>query len=249
MFSGLLKVRVCEAVDLKPTPWALRHAVGKSGSFLLDPYLALNLDQTRLGQTATRTKTNSPAWHQEFCTEVREGRSLELSVFHDAPIGYDDFVANCTIQLEDLLQNGTRHYEDWVCARPVCGSVDVAVCLNYPQSIGAEVTSSLKPAYSLQKCYTPVTTLPGILNVVYAWSGATLCWQTMYMFCSLCFFPPLSSSGASTSDSGADPDPSAQANLIIEHLIITFFSHQSKTQPNSSFTTLVLKTQVFTFIN
>lgn len=114
VFNGVLKVRVCEAVDLKPTPWALRHAVGKSGSFLLDPYLALNLDQTRLGQTATRTKTNSPAWHQEFCTEVREGRSLELSVFHDAPIGYDDFVANCTIQLEDLLQNGTRHYEDWV---------------------------------------------------------------------------------------------------------------------------------------
>ncbi|TNN24121.1 Protein kinase C epsilon type [Liparis tanakae] len=113
VFSGLLKVRVCEAVDLKPTPWALRHAVGKSGSFLLDPYLALNLDQARLGQTATKTKTNSPAWHQEFCTEVREGRSLELSVFHDAPIGYDDFVANCTIQLEDLLQNGTRHYEDW----------------------------------------------------------------------------------------------------------------------------------------
>ncbi|XP_056222155.1 protein kinase C epsilon type [Seriola aureovittata] len=129
VFSGLLKVRVCEAVDLKPTPWALRHAVGKSGSFLLDPYLALNLDQTRLGQTATRTKTNSPAWHQEFCTEVREGRSLELSVFHDAPIGYDDFVANCTIQLEDLLQNGTRHYEDWIDLEPE-GRVYVVIDLS-----------------------------------------------------------------------------------------------------------------------
>uniref|UniRef100_A0A3Q1BUT5 Protein kinase C n=1 Tax=Amphiprion ocellaris TaxID=80972 RepID=A0A3Q1BUT5_AMPOC len=129
VFSGLLKVRVCEAVDLKPTPWALRHAVGKSGSFLLDPYLALNLDQTRLGQTATRTKTNSPAWHQEFCTEVREGRSLELSVFHDAPIGYDDFVANCTIQLEDLLQNGTRHYEDWIDLEPE-GKVYVVIDLS-----------------------------------------------------------------------------------------------------------------------
>lgn len=136
VFSGLLKVRVCEAVDLKPTPWALRHAVGKSGSFLLDPYLALNLDQTRLGQTVTRTKTNSPAWHQEFCTEVREGRSLELSVFHDAPIGYDDFVANCTIQLEDLLQNGTRHYEDWVCVP--CVTVCVCSCLNLAAS-GVEV--------------------------------------------------------------------------------------------------------------
>uniref|UniRef100_A0A8C3G8F5 Protein kinase C n=1 Tax=Cyclopterus lumpus TaxID=8103 RepID=A0A8C3G8F5_CYCLU len=129
VFSGLLKVRVCEAVDLKPTPWALRHAVGKSGSFLLDPYLALNLDQARLGQTATRTKTNSPAWHQEFCTEVREGRSLELSVFHDAPIGYDDFVANCTIQLEDLLQNGTRHYEDWIDLEPE-GKVYVVIDLS-----------------------------------------------------------------------------------------------------------------------
>ncbi|KAM4715603.1 protein kinase C epsilon type [Anableps anableps] len=129
VFNGLLKVRVCEAVDLKPTPWALRHAVGKSGSFLLDPYLALNLDQTRLGQTATRTKTNSPAWHQEFCTEVREGRSLELSVFHDAPIGYDDFVANCTIQLEDLLQNGTRHYEDWIDLEPE-GKVYVVIDLS-----------------------------------------------------------------------------------------------------------------------
>uniref|UniRef100_A0A665T4W8 Protein kinase C n=1 Tax=Echeneis naucrates TaxID=173247 RepID=A0A665T4W8_ECHNA len=129
VFSGLLKVRVCEAVDLKPTPWALRHAVGKSGSFLLDPYLALNLDQIRLGQTATRTKTNSPAWHQEFCTEVREGRSLELSVFHDAPIGYDDFVANCTIQLEDLLQNGTRHYEDWIDLEPE-GKVYVVIDLS-----------------------------------------------------------------------------------------------------------------------
>uniref|UniRef100_A0A7N8WWE8 Protein kinase C n=1 Tax=Mastacembelus armatus TaxID=205130 RepID=A0A7N8WWE8_9TELE len=128
-FTGLLKVRVCEAVDLKPTPWALRHAVGKSGSFLLDPYLALNLDQTRLGQTATRTKTNSPVWHQEFCTEVREGRSLELSVFHDAPIGYDDFVANCTIQLEDLLQNGTRHYEDWIDLEPE-GKVYVVIDLS-----------------------------------------------------------------------------------------------------------------------
>uniref|UniRef100_M4ANH1 Protein kinase C n=1 Tax=Xiphophorus maculatus TaxID=8083 RepID=M4ANH1_XIPMA len=129
VFSGLLKVRVVEAVDLKPTPWALRHAVGKSGSFLLDPYLALNLDQTRLGQTATKTKTNNPAWHQEFCTEVREGRCLELSVFHDAPIGYDDFVANCTIKLEDLLQNGTRHYEDWLDLEPE-GKVYVVIDLS-----------------------------------------------------------------------------------------------------------------------
>ncbi|XP_010862655.1 protein kinase C epsilon type isoform X2 [Esox lucius] len=119
VFSGVLKVRVCEAVDLKPTPWALRHAGGKnSSSFLLDPYLTLNLDHTHLGQTCTKNRTNSPAWNQDFTAQMTEGRKLEMSVFHDAPIGYDDFVAHCTIQLEDILQNGSTHYQAWVDLEP-----------------------------------------------------------------------------------------------------------------------------------
>uniref|UniRef100_A0AAZ3S6C0 Protein kinase C n=1 Tax=Oncorhynchus tshawytscha TaxID=74940 RepID=A0AAZ3S6C0_ONCTS len=126
VFSGVLKVRVCEAVDLKPTPWALRHAGGKnSSSFLLDPYLTLNLDQTHLGQTCTKNRSNSPAWNQDFTAQMTDGRKLEMSVFHDAPIGYDDFVANCTIQLEDILQNGSTHYQAWV-GRHMC--VCVCVC-------------------------------------------------------------------------------------------------------------------------
>ncbi|KAK3573104.1 hypothetical protein QTP86_013221 [Hemibagrus guttatus] len=114
VFNGLLKIKIIEALDLKPTPWSLRHAVGpKAQSFLLDPYIALNVDDSRVGQTSTKPKTNSPAWHDEFVAEVRDGHKIELSVFHDAPIGYDDFVANCTIQFEDLLQNGSKHFEDW----------------------------------------------------------------------------------------------------------------------------------------
>lgn len=116
VFNGLLKIKVCKALDLKPTPWSLRHAVGpKTQTFLLDTYIALNVDDSRVGQTSTRQKTNSPAWNDEFVTEVNDGKKIELSVFHDSPIGYDDFVANCTIQFEDLLQNGSRHFEDWVC--------------------------------------------------------------------------------------------------------------------------------------
>lgn len=115
VFNGLLKIKIIEALDLKPTAWSLRHAVGpKAQSFLLDPYIALNVDDSRVGQTSTKPKTNSPAWHDEFVAEVRDGHKIELSVFHDAPIGYDDFVANCTIQFEDLLQNGSKHFEDWV---------------------------------------------------------------------------------------------------------------------------------------
>lgn len=115
VFNGQLKIKIREALDLKPTAWSLRHAVGpKTQTFLLDTYIALNVDDSRVGQTCTKQKTNSPTWNDEFTTEVHDGRTIELSVFHDAPIGYDDFVANCSIQFEDILHNGSKHFEDWV---------------------------------------------------------------------------------------------------------------------------------------
>ncbi|XP_015218280.1 protein kinase C epsilon type [Lepisosteus oculatus] len=130
VFNGLLKIKICEALDLKPTPWSLRHAVGpRTQTFLLDTYIALNVDDSRVGQTSTKQKTNSPAWNDEFVTEVRDGRKIELAVFHDAPIGYDDFVANCIIQFEDLLQNGSRHFEDWIDLEPE-GKVYVIIDLS-----------------------------------------------------------------------------------------------------------------------
>ncbi|TKS86028.1 Protein kinase C epsilon type [Collichthys lucidus] len=117
IFNGQLKIKICEALELKPTAWSLRHAVGpKTQTFLLDTYIALNVDDSRVGQTSTKQKTNSPTWNDEFTTEVHDGRRIELSVFHDAPIGYDDFVANCIIQFEDILHNGSKHFEDWNCA-------------------------------------------------------------------------------------------------------------------------------------
>ncbi|XP_016392694.1 protein kinase C epsilon type-like [Sinocyclocheilus rhinocerous] len=129
-FNGLLKIKICEALDLKPTAWSLRHAVGpKTQTFLLDTYIALNVDDFRVGQTSTKQKTNSPVWHDEFVTEVHDGRKIELSVFHDAPIGYDDFVANCTIQFEELLQNGSKHFEDWIDLEPE-GKVYVIIVLS-----------------------------------------------------------------------------------------------------------------------
>ncbi|XP_077437380.1 protein kinase C epsilon type-like [Vanacampus margaritifer] len=122
VFNGHLRIRICEALDLKPTAWSLRHAVGASAKsskgFLLDTYAALNVDESRVGQTCTRPRTNSPAWNGDFGAEVRDGRAIELAVFHDAPIGYDDFVANCIIRFDDLLQGGSKHFEEWVDLEP-----------------------------------------------------------------------------------------------------------------------------------
>uniref|UniRef100_H2RKX0 Protein kinase C n=1 Tax=Takifugu rubripes TaxID=31033 RepID=H2RKX0_TAKRU len=136
VFNGQLKIKICEALELKPTAWSLRHAVGpKNQSFLLDPYIALNVDNCRVGQTTTKQKTNSPTWNDEFTTEVHDGHKIELSVFHDAPIGYDDFVANCTIQFEDILNNGSKHFEDWIDLEPV-GRVYVIIDLAGSSSEG-----------------------------------------------------------------------------------------------------------------
>nr|XP_005998849.2 PREDICTED: protein kinase C epsilon type [Latimeria chalumnae] len=130
VFNGLLKIKIREAINLKPTAWSLRHAVGpRPQTFLLDPYIALNVDDSRIGQTSTKQKTNSPAWNDEFVTDVCNGRKIELAVFHDAPIGYDDFVANCTIQFEDLLQNTSKHFEDWIDLEPE-GRVYVVIDLS-----------------------------------------------------------------------------------------------------------------------
>ncbi|XP_062422698.1 protein kinase C epsilon type-like [Pungitius pungitius] len=136
IFTGTLRIRIREALDLKPTAWSLRHAVGpKTQSFLLDTYIALNVDDSRVGQTSTKQKTNSPAWNDEFTTEVRGGRGIELSVFHDAPIGCDDFVANCIIPFEDILHRGTKHFEDWIDLEPE-GKVYVVIDLSGSSSEG-----------------------------------------------------------------------------------------------------------------
>uniref|UniRef100_A0AAX7V746 Protein kinase C n=1 Tax=Astatotilapia calliptera TaxID=8154 RepID=A0AAX7V746_ASTCA len=136
VFNGQLKIRIREALDLKPTAWSLRHAVGpKTQTFLLDTYIALNVDDSRVGQTSTKQKTNSPTWNYEFITEVHDGRKIELSVFHDAPIGYDDFVANCIIQFEDILQNSSKHFEDWIDLEPE-GKVYVVIDLSGSSSEG-----------------------------------------------------------------------------------------------------------------
>ncbi|TRZ16972.1 hypothetical protein HGM15179_010066 [Zosterops borbonicus] len=115
-FSGYLKVRIGEAVGLQPTRWSLRHSLFRKGYQLLDPYVTVSVDQVRVGQTSTKQKTNKPTYNEEFSATVTDGHQIELSVFHDTPIGYDDFVANCTLHFQDLLRSAAPSdtFEGWV---------------------------------------------------------------------------------------------------------------------------------------
>lgn len=116
-FNGYLKLRIGEAVDLKPTTFSLRHSViFNKAAPALDPYIVVKVDDYKIGQTHTKQKTNTPTYNEEFCLNVSEGKQIEMAVFHDTPIGYDDFVANCILQFEDLIKtsNTGETFEGWV---------------------------------------------------------------------------------------------------------------------------------------
>lgn len=116
-FNGYLKLRIGEAVGLKPTTTSLRHSVifHKAPS-ALDPYIVVKVDDFKIGRTHSKQKTNMPTYNEEFCLNVSDGTHIELAVFHETPIGYDNFVANCTIQFEELIEksNTGETFEGWV---------------------------------------------------------------------------------------------------------------------------------------
>ncbi|XP_056337402.1 protein kinase C, eta, b isoform X1 [Danio aesculapii] len=127
-FNGLLKLRIGEAVDLKPTTSSTRHTFSRK--MQLDPYIVVKIDNVQLGRTATKTKTEKPTFNEEFTKTISNGVELELAVFHSTRLGYDTFVANYRIQLEDLItpSNTNQTFEGWVNLEPE-GSVYIFITL------------------------------------------------------------------------------------------------------------------------
>ncbi|CAL1575115.1 unnamed protein product [Knipowitschia caucasica] len=131
-FNGFLKLRVGEAVDLKPTTYSMRHSViFHKGPPTLDPYIVVKVDDSKIGQTRTKQKTNKPTYNEEFAQKVSNAAHIELAVFQETPIGYDHFVANCTIQFGDLIHqsNTGESFEGWVDLEPE-GKVYIVITLN-----------------------------------------------------------------------------------------------------------------------
>jgi novel protein kinase C epsilon type len=114
MFTGSLKVKVCEALDLRPTDFQTRHSISlaKGDQHLIDPYVAVDVDENHVDRTTAKPKTNKPVWNETFKYEVSNGQALGLTVFHSAAIPPDDFVANCSIPFEELVS--AEHSDIWV---------------------------------------------------------------------------------------------------------------------------------------
>lgn len=117
-FTGSMRLKVCEAMDLKPTGQQLRHlaAFGRSGQMVLDPYITVDVDDNHIQKTTTKQKTLNPVWNEYINADIQDAEKIIITVFHDGAL-QDDFVANCMIPLDELYTqstNGSTVKDIWV---------------------------------------------------------------------------------------------------------------------------------------
>lgn len=106
VFTGSVKLKVLEATDLKPAILAQRRV--KS----IDPYVSVHVDDVLLAQTTSKPKTSTPIWNEEFESDIENGETLGITVFHNAIMPPDPFVANSSVPLEEIINSGTS--DIWV---------------------------------------------------------------------------------------------------------------------------------------
>ncbi|PVD26674.1 hypothetical protein C0Q70_14352 [Pomacea canaliculata] len=137
-FNGSMKLKICEAVDLKPTNFSTRFVqMGPNKAPpILDPYINIDIDEVFVARSSTKPKTTKPVWNEDFTSEVHNGQNVNLTVFHDSTIPPDEFVAICTIAFEDVKDKG----DFWIDLEP-SGKVHVVIELNGSASEEALDTS------------------------------------------------------------------------------------------------------------
>lgn len=113
MFTGTIKVEICEASGLRATD--KQRKFWQDESPILDPYVQLDIDEKFLNCSSTKPKTFDPVWNECFTHEVQNAMLLGLTVFHNAALQPDDFVANCSIPFEELIQRDDETADIWVC--------------------------------------------------------------------------------------------------------------------------------------
>lgn len=88
------------------------QVMGIRGQSFIDPYVKIDVDDVSVRRTQTKPKTAKPIWNEEFCAEVHSGKNLGFTIFHDAAIPPDEFVANCTVAFEDIEERKSNDF--WV---------------------------------------------------------------------------------------------------------------------------------------
>ncbi|XP_049300793.1 protein kinase C isoform X2 [Anopheles funestus] len=142
MFTGTLRLKVCEAIGLRPTDFQTRHTMtfGRLGDQLIDPYVSIDVDEKFIDRSTTKPRTFDPVWNESFIHEVENANVLGMTIFHEGPIT-DVFVANTTIPFEDLVTRNESEQQDfWVDLEPQ-GRLHVKIDLRWTQDANNVVAS------------------------------------------------------------------------------------------------------------
>ena len=109
---------VCAATDLQSTKFMTRLTRDKKTD--LDPYVAIDVDEEFVERTSTKRKTSDPDWNETFSTDLlRSAEEVGFTVFHDATVPPDDFIANCKLSLPDLIEKADQPLHDiWLDLEP-----------------------------------------------------------------------------------------------------------------------------------
>ncbi|XP_067206028.1 protein kinase C isoform X3 [Linepithema humile] len=127
MFTGTVKIEICEAVGLRATDKQRKFWQDEP---MLDPYVQLDVDENHLDRSSTKPKTFDPVWNESFTIEVQNAAMLGITVFHDAALPPDYFVANCTIPFEELINRDGKTTDFWVDLEPQ-GKMRVKISLQW----------------------------------------------------------------------------------------------------------------------
>jgi len=133
MFNGRLKVTICAASELQQTNFMTRLNFEKEGKKPdLDPYVAIDVDEVFVERTSTKSKTRDPDWNETFSTDLlRSAEEIGFTVFHDATVPPDDFIANCKFPLSDLISKAEQPlHEIWVDLEPK-GKIHIKIELQW----------------------------------------------------------------------------------------------------------------------
>ncbi|KYQ54137.1 Protein kinase C epsilon type [Trachymyrmex zeteki] len=118
MFSGKVQIEICEARSLRATD-KQKQFWKENEEPSLDPYVQLHVDEIKLARTSTKLRTSDPVWHEVFTHKVRKATELGLTIFHDAVLPPDYFIANCVIPFTLLIKNLHDGISDfWVDLEP-----------------------------------------------------------------------------------------------------------------------------------
>lgn len=123
VFNGKMRLKVVEATNLRATQHATRYFPQNPSLAFVSPYVSVDIDDLPLGRTPTREKTTSPTFNEEFLSDVHNGHQLHFTIFHDAALPPDEYVADCTVKFENIHD---KKSDIWIDLEPA-GRIHVSI--------------------------------------------------------------------------------------------------------------------------